>query len=77
MAKSKKDKNKGKKNESNIGYFAGVKRELSKVVWPTKQELISYTVVVIVTCFVFAMGFWLMDLGILEALKQILGITLS
>jgi preprotein translocase subunit SecE len=75
MAKGKKDKN--KKNENTVGYFAGVKRELSKVVWPTRKELISYTVVVVVTCFVFAMGFWLMDLGILEALKQILGITLS
>ena len=77
-----KDKNKDKakksnKKESGAGYFAGVKQELSKVVWPTKKELVSYTVVVIATCAAFALGFWLMDLGILEALKQVLGVTLS
>ena len=68
---------KNQKNESAADFFQGVKHELSKVVWPTRQELISYTIVVIATCTVFAVGFWLMDMGILEALKQLLGITLS
>jgi preprotein translocase subunit SecE len=68
---------KNQKNESMKDYFLGVKQELSKVVWPTRKELISYTVVVIATCTVFAVGFWLMDMGILEILKQMLGITLS
>ena len=75
---AKKAGNKRKKDsESAATYFAGVKQELGKVVWPTKKELISYTVVVIATCTIFAVGFWLMDMGILEALKQLLGITLS
>ncbi len=68
---------KNQKNESAADFFQGVRHELSKVVWPTRQELISYTIVVIATCTVFAVGFWLMDLGVLEALKQVLGITLS
>ena len=68
---------KNQKNESAADFFQGVKHELSKVVWPTRQELISYTIVVIATCTVFAVGFWLMDMGILEVLKQLLGITLS
>ena len=68
---------KNHKNESAADFFQGVKHELSKVVWPTRQELISYTIVVIATCTVFAVGFWLMDMGILEVLKQLLGITLS
>ncbi len=68
---------KNQKNESAADFFQGVKHELSKVVWPTRQELISYTIVVIATCAVFAVGFWLMDMGILEVLKQLLGITLS
>jgi preprotein translocase subunit SecE len=68
---------KNQKNESAADFFQGVKHELSKVVWPTKKELASYTAVVIVTCTVYAVGFWLMDLGILEVLKQLLGITLS
>ena len=74
---TKKDKSGKKKKQNTTSYFAGVKQELSKVVWPTREELISYTVVVIVTCAVFAVGFWLLDMGILEVLKRLLGITLS
>ena len=70
-------KKRAKNNETALDFFAGVKQELSKVVWPTRKELISYTVVVIATCTVFAIGFWLLDMGILEILKQLLGITLS
>ena len=75
---SQNQKNKGgKKSGGLFGYLRGVRQEFRKVVWPTRQELISYTIVVIATCTVFAVGFWLMDMGILEVLKQLLGITLS
>ena len=57
-------------------YFKGVKLELKKVVWPTKKETTSYTAVVIVTCAIFALGFWLIDTGVLATLKAILGVTL-
>lgn len=34
-------------------FFRGVKAELKKVVWPTKKELINYTIVVfLVTIFI-------------------------
>ena len=34
-------------------FFSGVKAELKKVVWPTKKELINYTIVVfLVTIFI-------------------------
>ncbi len=69
-----------KKNQKSEGFgefWQGVRHELSKVVWPTRQELVSYTVVVLVTCTAFAVMFWLMDMGILEVLKQLLGVTLS
>ena len=49
---------------------------MKKVVWPTKKELVSYTAVVIVTCAVFALGFWLVDTGVLLALREVLNITL-
>ena len=76
-AETAKKSKKNAKNESAMDYIAGVRQELRKVVWPTRKELISYTVVVIATCAMFAIGFWLMDMGILEILKQLLGITLS
>lgn len=65
------------KKKTGIGeYFRGIKTEMKKVVWPTKKELGSYTVVVLFTCAFFAVGFWLVDLGVLSALKAILGISL-
>jgi preprotein translocase subunit SecE len=60
-----------------IAYLRGVRQELRKVVWPTREELTTDTVVVIICVLFFAVGFWLVDTGFLAALKGILGITLS
>ena len=79
MAKKEQAKN-SKKAVQKGGikeYFKGIKLEMSKVVWPTKKELGSFTVVVLATCAVFALGFWLIDTGVLAALKAVLGITLN
>ncbi len=57
-------------------YFKGVKLEMKKVVWPTKQEMGHYTVVVLVTCAVFALAFWAIDSGFLAVLKALLGIEM-
>ncbi len=88
MAKDKKDKKEvvnkrrtpavppKKKRGSLKDYFKGVKVEMKKVVWPTRQELGSYTVVVLVTCAVFALAFWGIDSGFLAILRGLLGITM-
>ena len=68
---------KAKKGGGAKEYFKGIKLEMSKVVWPTKKEVASYTGVVIVTCAIFALGFWLIDTGVLAALRAVLGVTLS
>jgi len=57
-------------------YFKGVKLEMKKVVWPTKEELGSYTVIVIVTCVFFAVAFFLIDTGFLAILEKLLGINM-
>ena len=68
---------KEKKKRASFGeYFKGVKTEMKKVVGPTKKEMVSYTAVVIMTCAVFALGFWLIDTGVLAALRGVLGVTL-
>lgn len=61
-----------KKKASFGEYFKSVKLEMKKVVWPTKKEVVTYTGVVIATCAVFAIGFWLIDTGVLAALRVIL-----
>ena len=73
MANNKEKEKKGGFKE----YFKGVKVEMKKVVWPTKKEVISYTGVVIGTCAIFALGFWLIDTGVLAALKAVLNVTLG
>ena len=65
-----------KKRGSIKDYFKGVKLEMKKVVWPTKQEMTSYTVVVLVACAAFALAFWAIDSGFLAILKALLGITM-
>ena len=72
MANKEKEKKGGFKE-----YFKGVRLELKKVVWPTKKEIASYTGIVIATCAIFALGFWLIDTGVLAALKAVLGVSLN
>lgn len=68
---SKKSKN-SKNSKSGIKeYFKGVKLEMKKVVWPTKQELGSFTAIVLCTCAAFALLFWGVDSGVLAAIKAI------
>ena len=54
-----KDKNKEKDN-----FFKGVKSEMEKTSWPTKEELFKYTVIVVATVVFFLVFFYALDLGI-------------
>ncbi|MBK5263440.1 MAG: preprotein translocase subunit SecE [Peptostreptococcaceae bacterium] len=65
-----------KKKRIGFGeYFRGIRTETKKVVWPTRKELGSYTVVVVLTCTFFALSFWAVDSAVLAALRAVLGIT--
>lgn len=73
-------RSRGKKNNNGqkVGmfagmkeYFKGVRLEMKKVVWPTKKELGSFTVVVLATCVAFALAFWAVDSGVLAAIRAI------
>ena len=68
---------KKKKKEPCGAFWNGVRREMSKVVWPTREELGVYTVVVLVTCAVFTLGFFLLDHGFLALMYKTLGINLA
>ena len=46
-----------------------MKAELSRVTWPTRSELINYTVIVIVTCIFFATFMGIIDAGLHYLLK--------
>lgn len=76
MSKNPAPKTKTKKKLGIKEYFKGVKVELKKVIWPTRKEAISYTGVVIMTCFAFAIIFWGFDSIFLALLKAILNISM-
>ena len=52
-------------------FFKGVKSEMEKTNWPTKEELFKYTVIVVSTVIFFLVFFYALDIGI-NALKQLL-----
>ena len=78
MAESKKKAQAPSKKEKKglVAYFRGIKTEMKKVVWPTKKELGSFTVVVIATCLIFALAFWGLDSAVLLMLRSILHISI-
>ncbi|MBR6501529.1 MAG: preprotein translocase subunit SecE [Firmicutes bacterium] len=57
-------------------FWKGVRTELKKVVWPTKKELKNYTMVVVLVCCAFALGFWVLDTVFLKLLEMVIGVTL-
>lgn len=54
-----------------LGYFSDVYKEMKKVTWPKKQELIDSTKIVLITMVLFAAFVYLVDKGISEILKVI------
>lgn len=58
----KKDSKKKPSKVKKENYFAGVKSEMSKVKWPTKKEVLKYTVSTIVFVLILVVFFILMSL---------------
>lgn len=58
---------------SLIAFIKEVKAELKKVHWPTKKELISYTVTVLITTLVFSLCIFVIDKGITTLIQMLLG----
>jgi len=62
-----------KNQPKRLGEFLkDVRSEMRKVVWPTRPEVQSTTAVVLVTVFIFAAYFWLVDTIIGRAIEALL-----
>jgi preprotein translocase subunit SecE len=46
--------------------------ELKKVTWPDKDEVTSFTVVVVIALIVFSAFLWLVDTGIMALIKVVM-----
>ena len=53
-------------------FLKDVRSEMNKVVWPSRTEVQATTSVVIVTVFIFAAYFWLIDSIIGRAVEAVL-----
>jgi preprotein translocase subunit SecE len=54
-------------------FLKEVRLELKKVDWPTRRELVSYTVVVLVTVVVLTSFVFALDLGFSKVIVRLLG----
>ena len=70
-----------KKSEKNAGFFGrvrsylgDVRSEMRRVVWPSREELKSYSVAIIAMLIVFGIVIWLVDSGIVAALVGFTGL---
>jgi preprotein translocase subunit SecE len=52
-------------------FISEVKAEMKKVSFPTREEVIGTTVVVLVTSVIFAVYLWLADLVIVQLFKVV------
>jgi preprotein translocase subunit SecE len=71
----KKDKNKKPGFFARIkNYFGSVRSEMKRVVWPTKKELINYSVTVCLSLIVVGLVIAVLDMGIEQALVLFSGL---
>ncbi|MGG1519886.1 preprotein translocase subunit SecE [Paenibacillus oryzisoli] len=56
---------------STFSFFTDSWSELKKVKWPSRKEMITYTLVVIGTVAFVAVYFFVLDLGISELLRLV------
>ena len=58
--------------EKIINFFTDITKEMEKVTWPSREELMESTKVVIIVTLVIAAFAWAVDFGVSEILKVIL-----
>ncbi|ADY72816.1 preprotein translocase, SecE subunit [Desulfurobacterium thermolithotrophum DSM 11699] len=57
---------------SPITFLKEVREELSRVTWPSKEEVIEATAGIVIFCIVVAVYFWALDFVFSELLKLII-----
>jgi len=55
-----------------LQFFKDSREELKKVTWPDREEVTSFTVVVIVAVCVISVFLWLVDTGIMTIIKVVM-----
>lgn len=50
------------KKEGKEGFFSGVKAEAKQIIWPSKKNVIKFTIATVVMCIFFMLYFLLINL---------------
>jgi preprotein translocase subunit SecE len=58
--------------EKIINFFKDVAKEMDKVTWPSREELMEQTKIVIIVTLLIAAFAWVVDFSVSEVLKAIL-----
>ncbi len=58
--------------EKIINFFSDVAKEMEKVTWPSREELVESTKVVIIVSLLIAVFCWVVDFAVSGVLKAIL-----
>jgi preprotein translocase subunit SecE len=53
-------------------FFKDSREELKKVTWPDREEVTSFTVVVVISLVVFSIFLWLVDTGLMALIKVVI-----
>lgn len=54
-----------------VQFFRETFRELKRVRWPSRREVVSYTSAALLICFVMALAVWGFDVGVSKLLSLI------
>jgi len=58
--------------DKSARFFQNVVKEMKRTSWPTRRQLVSYTITVLVTVVFVAVYFALVDLGISKVIRMFL-----
>jgi preprotein translocase subunit SecE len=58
--------------EKILNFFKDVVKEMDKVTWPSREELMEQTKIVIIVTLLIAVFAWVVDFAVSEVLRRIL-----
>ena len=58
--------------EKFLNFFTDVVKEMDKVTWPSREELIEQTKIVIIVTLLIAVFAWIVDYSVSQVLRAIL-----
>lgn len=73
MAEEAKGSKLEKAGKNTGRFFREIRSELKKVIWPTKKQLINYTMTVLASCLAIGVIIWVADFLFGYAFKFMLG----